>query len=82
MTLHIIIVTIIIIIIIIRSSSSNSNSNGNIIISNSNSNIIRGVPGFATDYPCGVWCSGLTIYLLYVSPLFGNLVESDSRFLI
>ena len=39
----------------------------------------RGVPGFATDCPCGVWCCGLTTYLttyipLYVGPLFGNLV--------
>ena len=34
----------------------------------------RGVPGFATDCPCGVWCRGLTTCLLYVGPLFGNLV--------
>ena len=34
----------------------------------------RGVPGFATDRPCGVWCRGLTTCLLYVGPLFGNLV--------
>ena len=32
----------------------------------------RGVPGFATDCPCGVWCSGLTTCLLYVGPLFGK----------
>ena len=34
----------------------------------------RGVPGFATDCPCGVWCRGLTTCPLYVGPLFGNLV--------
>ena len=28
----------------------------------------RRVPGFATDCPCGVWCRGLTTYLLYVGP--------------
>ena len=40
----------------------------------------RGVPGFATHCPCGVWCHGLTTCLLYAGPLFGNLVENDSRF--
>ena len=30
----------------------------------------RGVPGFATDCRCGVWCRGLTTCLLYVGPLF------------
>ena len=34
----------------------------------------RGVSGFATDSPCGVWCRGLTTCPLYVGPLFGNLV--------
>ena len=34
----------------------------------------RGVPGFATDCPCGVWCRGLPTSPLYVGPLFGNLV--------
>ena len=34
----------------------------------------RGVPGFATDCPWGVWCRGLTTCPLYVGPLFGNLV--------
>ena len=29
----------------------------------------RGVSGFATDCPCGVWCRGLTNCLLYVRPL-------------
>ena len=27
-----------------------------------------GVPGFATDCPCVVWCRGLTTCLLYVGP--------------
>ena len=34
----------------------------------------RGVPGFATDCPCGVWCRGLATFLLYVGPHFGNLL--------
>ena len=34
----------------------------------------RGVPGFATDCLCGVWCRGLIFYSLYVGPLFINLV--------
>ena len=41
----------------------------------------RGVPGFATDCPCSVWCCGLTTYLLYGGPLFGSLVWNDSGFL-
>ena len=32
----------------------------------------RGVPGFATDCPCDVWCRGLTTCLLHVGPTFGN----------
>ena len=40
----------------------------------------RGVPGFAIDCPCGVWCRGLTTCLLYVAPLFGNLAWNDCRF--
>ena len=32
----------------------------------------RGVSGFATDCPCGVWCHGLTTRLLHVGPPFGN----------
>ena len=32
--------------------------------------LYRGVPGFAIDCPCGVWCRGLTTCLLYVRPLF------------
>ena len=30
----------------------------------------RGIPGFVTDCPCGVWFPGLTSCLLYVGPLF------------
>ena len=29
---------------------------------------------------CGVWCRGLTTCLLYVGPIFGNLVWNDSGF--
>ena len=32
----------------------------------------RGVSGFATDCPCGVWCRGLTTCILHVGPPFGN----------
>ena len=32
----------------------------------------RGVSGFATDCPCGVWCRGLTTCLLHVGPPFEN----------
>ena len=39
-----------------------------------------GVPGFATDCPSVVWCRGLTTYLLFVGPRFGNLDENDSGF--
>ena len=34
----------------------------------------RGVSGFATDCPCGVWCRGLTTCLLHVGPPFGNRI--------
>ena len=36
----------------------------------------RGVQDFATNCPCGVWCHDTC--LLYVDPLFGNLVWYDS----
>ena len=39
----------------------------------------RGVSCFATDCPCGVWCRGLTTYLLYVGPLFGNRFLNNSE---
>ena len=38
----------------------------------------RGVSGFATDCPCGVWCSGLTTCLLHVGPPFGNGISNNS----
>ena len=37
-----------------------------------------GSPGFATDCPSGVWCCRSTTCLLYVGPLFGNLVLNNS----
>ena len=37
----------------------------------------RGVPGFATDCPRGVWCRGLTTCPLYVGPLFGSFDNND-----
>ena len=40
----------------------------------------RGVPGFATNCSCGVWCRGLTICLPYVGQLFSILVWNDSGF--
>ena len=38
----------------------------------------RGVSGFATDCPCGVWCRGLTTCLLHVGPPFGNRLLKNS----
>ena len=38
----------------------------------------RGVSGFATDCPCGVWCRGLTTWLLHVGPPFGNRILNNS----
>ena len=32
----------------------------------------RGFSGFATDFPCGVWCRGLNTCLPHVGPPFGN----------
>ena len=40
----------------------------------------KGVSGFATGCPCDVWYRALTTCLLYVGPLLGNLVWSNSRF--
>ena len=34
----------------------------------------KGVPGFPTDCPVGIWWRGLTACLVYVNPSFGNLV--------
>ena len=42
--------------------------------------VYRGVPGFATDAPCGVWCRGLTTCLLFVGPRLENLVSNESGF--
>ena len=39
-----------------------------------------GIPGLATDCLCDAWCRGLTTFLLYVGPLFGNLVWNNSGF--
>ena len=38
----------------------------------------RGVSCFATDCPCGVWCRGLTISLLYIRSLLRNRFLTDS----
>ena len=38
----------------------------------------RGVSGFATDCPCGVWCRGLTTCLLHVGPPFENRILNNS----
>ena len=40
----------------------------------------RGVSGFATCCPCGVWISWLTACLLYAGPHFGNIGGNNSRF--
>ena len=48
-------------------------ANGPLYVTSSYSTWIfcRGVSGFATDCPCGVWCRGLTTCLLHVGPPFG-----------
>ena len=38
----------------------------------------RGVSGFATDCPSGVWCRGLTTCLLHVGSPFGNRLLNNS----
>ena len=38
----------------------------------------RGVSGFVTDCPWGVWCRGLTTCLLHVGPPFGNRLLNNS----
>ena len=40
----------------------------------------RGVPSFAADCLCSVWCRGLATCLLYIGPLFKNLVWNHSGF--
>ena len=42
--------------------------------------LYSGVPGFETDCSDGVCCRIWTICLLYMGPLFRNLVCNDSRF--
>ena len=39
----------------------------------------RGVSGFTTDCPCGVWWRGLSTCRLYVCPLFGNRLLNNSQ---
>ena len=57
-------------------------ANGPLYVTSSYSTWIfcRGVSGFATDCPCGVWCCGLTTCLLHVGPPFGNRILNNSRF--
>ena len=38
----------------------------------------RWVSGFATEYPCDIWCRGLTTCLLHVGPPFGNQILNTS----
>ena len=37
----------------------------------------RGVAGFATECPCGVWCRGLTTYLLHVGPFWKSTFKQQ-----
>ena len=55
-------------------------TNGPLYVTSSYSTWIfcRGVSGFATDCPCGVWCRGLTTCLLHVCPPFGNRILNNS----
>ena len=55
-------------------------ANGPLYVTSSNSTWIfcRGVSGFATDCPCGVWCRGLTTCLLHVGAHFGNRILNNS----
>ena len=55
-------------------------ANGPLYITSSYSTWIfcRGVSGFATDCPCGVWCRGLTTCLLHVGPPLGNRILNNS----
>ena len=55
-------------------------TNGPLYVTSSYSTWIfcRGVSGFATDCPCGVWCRGLTTFLLHVGPPFGNRILNNS----
>ena len=55
-------------------------ANGPLYVTSSYSTWIfcRGVSGFATDCPCGVWCRGLTTCLLHVGPPFWNRIWNNS----
>ena len=55
-------------------------ANGPLYVTSSYSTWIfcRGVSGFATDCPCGVWCRGLTTCLLHAGPPFGNQILNNS----
>ena len=55
-------------------------TNGPLYVTSSYSTWIfcRGVSGFATDCPCGIWCCGLTTCLLHVGPPFGNRISNNS----
>ena len=55
-------------------------ANGPLYVTSSYSTWIfcRGVSGFATDCPCGVWCRGLTTCLMHVGPPFGNRILNNS----
>ena len=55
-------------------------ANGLLYVTSSYSTWIfcRGVSGFSTDCPCGVWCRGLTTCLLHVGPPFGNRILNNS----
>ena len=55
-------------------------ANGPLYVTSSYSTWIfcRGVSGFATDCPCGVWWQGLTTCLLHVGPPFGNRILNNS----
>ena len=55
-------------------------ANGPLYVTSSYSTWIfcRGVSGFATDCPCGVWCRGLTTCLLHAGPPFGNRILNNS----
>ena len=55
-------------------------ANGPLYVTSSYSTWIfcRGVSGFATDCPCGVWCCGLTTCLLHIGPPFGNRILNNN----
>ena len=55
-------------------------ANGPLYVTSSYSTWIfcRGVSGFATDCPCGVWRRGLTTCPLHVGPLFGNRILNNN----